>query len=153
MYPKGHASQYRTEFFGFLKLKMGKKLSSERTRINWMKYPTGIDKLFFRCEIDHAGARLCIDIQHKDAGIRKLIFDQFLEMKPVLEKHIGALDWQEEFETEEGNLISRISITHPESNLFDKETWPDAFDFFSKKLIRLDKTWSMAKYTFLQLLH
>lgn len=153
MYPKGHSSQYKQEFFDFLKLKMKRKLSADKNRINWLKYHTGIDKLFFRCEFEQSGARFCIDIQHKDEGIRELIYSQFLEMRPVLEKHLGEMEWEKEYVTPEENKISRISSTCADTNLFDKETWPAAFTFFEKKLIRMDKTWSMAKYTFLQLLH
>lgn len=152
MYPKGQSSQYKEEFFDFLKMKMKRKLSAEKNRINWLKYPTGIDKIFFRCEMEQSGARFCIDIQHKDAGLRELVYDQFLEMRPVLEQHIGEMEWQKDYLTPDGNCISRISICCEGTNLFEKESWPAAFSFFEKKLVRMDKTWSMAKYTFLKLL-
>jgi hypothetical protein len=152
MYPKGYASVYRKEFFDFLKLKMSKRFSAEKTRINWMKYPTGVDDVYFRCEIDRKGARFCIDIQHRNEGIRNLLFDQFIEMKPVIEQHVGKMFWLKEFANEEGQIISRIYEECPDTNLFEKETWPAAFDFFEKRLRKMDKTWSMAKYTFMDLL-
>ncbi|HAA01563.1 MAG: DUF4268 domain-containing protein [Flavobacteriales bacterium] len=152
MYPKGYASQYRQEFFEFLKLKMSRRLSSEKVRINWMKYKTGVDDLYFRCEIDRSSARFCIDIQHRDPGVRELVYNQFLEMKTVLHQHVGEMYWLKDHHTEDGLEISRIYAELPEANLFEKESWPEAFEFFEKKLRKMDKTWSMAKFTFFQLL-
>jgi hypothetical protein len=153
MYPKGMAGTYRTEFFNFLKLKMKRHKSADGSWIAWLKYPTGIEDLYFRCEFEQDGARFCIDYQHRDAEIRQMVFDQFLQMKPVLEEHLGKrLKWEAEFQ-KDGMTISRIYVKCPATNLFEKDTWPSAFAFFEKKLRSTDEFWSMARYTFMQLLY
>ena len=56
----------------------------------WEAYRTGVKGVYFRMlTLPYVG--LAIDIQHKDEEIRRLIFDQFVELGRLL-----AAEWGEE---------------------------------------------------------
>ena len=54
----------------------------------WENYRTGVPGIFFRL-LTFPEVVLAIDLQFKDVEIRALFYDQFEELKFILNSHIG----------------------------------------------------------------
>ena len=115
--------------------------SSEGLRVNWINYKTGIKDVYFRMETLDNSATIGISIEHKDAGIRELFFEQFLELKSMLHDAL-----EEEWDWQQG--ASRIVRELPEASVFNKDQWPELISFFKPRIIALDSFWENAKYSF-----
>lgn len=93
-------------------------------------------------------AAIYISIEHLDAEIRQLYFDQFLELKSML--HVTLEEtwkWQREVLLD-GRASSRIEKSLQGVSVFNKEHWPELISFFKPRIIALDAFWENAKYSF-----
>ena len=123
--------------------------SAEGEKINWINYKTGVKNISFRMHADNKKASVSIELTHKDSGIRELYFEQFSQLKKLLEECTDeAWQWQLQDQDEEGHIMSRIFVEKKNVNIFKKEDWPELVSFFKPRLIALDNFWSQAKYVF-----
>jgi hypothetical protein len=77
-----------------------------------------------------------------------LYFEQFLELKNILETALGEKwDWQPHVSAE-GKVTSRICKFLPGVSVLNKDHWPDLISFFKPRIIALDSFWENAKYSF-----
>jgi len=120
--------------------------------VRWTNYRTGVRDLYIRCDIDNKHALLAIDLQHRDADIRALFWDQWLVYKSYLHA-VTKTEWQwdERFTLADGRQISRIWIHVADVSLFQKQTWPDALSFLKTHMLRLDECWADIQPVFLEL--
>ena len=131
---------------------MKNEISKSGLKIKWINYRTGISQLYIRLETDKKNARVCIDLQHKDEGIRALFFEQFLELKKVFTQNTTLnWVWEQHFINANGDEFSRIYTEIDHVNLFDKSTWKEAFNFYKKAMLDFDEFWVDYKDLFLQL--
>ena len=84
MYSKAEATQLRQAFWTTFGQYMAPVPSAEGDTTNWINYKTGIKHLYFRMQADNRRAYVAIEMNHPDAGIRELFFEQFRELKTVL---------------------------------------------------------------------
>ncbi len=63
--------------------------SAEGETTNWINYKTGIRHLYFRMQADNRQARIAIELNHPDAGIRELFWEQLRELKTLLHETLG----------------------------------------------------------------
>jgi hypothetical protein len=149
MYSRQEASKLRQEFWTSFGLYMMPVASADGEKINWMNYKTGEKDVTFRMQADNKKAFIGIELSHKDPGVQQLYFQQFLELKKLLE---GSLDegwiWQEGIYDENGKLVSRIYMEQSGLNIFNKSDWPALISFFKPRIIGLDAFWSSARYAF-----
>ena len=68
---------------------MAPVLSAEGEKVNWVNYKTGEKDIYFRMQADNKTASIAIELTHKDAGIQQLYFEQFAELKKLLEESLG----------------------------------------------------------------
>ncbi|TJZ53354.1 DUF4268 domain-containing protein [Sphingobacterium olei] len=123
--------------------------SSDMEKINWVNYKTGIKNIFFRMEVTNKKATIMIEISQADDGIRNLVFEQFLELKPVFQATFQEeWDWSNVCYDEYGKQIGRISRSLEDVSILKKEDWPALISFFKPRIIALDEFWSTAKYLF-----
>jgi hypothetical protein len=142
MFSKDEEKAIRSAFWGTLTTKAQKHRSSAGKRINWFKYPTGLNDIYIRTEVDKNGCRVCIDLQFKDPGIRELFYEQFLETKTVFENTmISPINWKPNYEHGYGTEVSRISVENTTTNLYRQEDWPEMHTFIVTHLRRLDVYW------------
>lgn len=152
MYSKDEEKQLRLDFWGGLNAELELERGSHASKVNWMNFNTKIKPLYFRMEADENGARLCIDIQFLDKGIRELFYEQFTEFKDILNKRFdGNTKWQPEFEHSNGRTISRISMEEDKGSLYDREKWADMYVFLKENFIKLEEFWSEFGDVFLNL--
>ncbi len=137
--------QLNTEFYTALGLMLQDDFSATGRRIKWTNYKTGVKDIYLRMEADGNGARICIDLQHRDEGIRQLFWEQFQEVKALLKSELGnELIWHEQFFKPDGTEISRIEKRLNEGNLYNRETWPILLPFLKENLLAFDRFWADA---------
>lgn len=141
MYTREESSLIKQEFWTVFGKYMNPIHSSEGLRVKWINYKTGIKDVYFRMETLDNSATIGISIEHKDAGIRELFFEQFLELKSMLHDAL-----EEEWDWQQG--ASRIVRELPEASVFNKDQWPELISFFKPRIIALDSFWENAKYSF-----
>lgn len=149
MYSRQETSQLRKEFWTAFGQYMQPVLSAEGEKVNWINYKTGEKGIYFRMDADNKKASIAIELLHTDAGLRQLYFEQFRELKKILEGETGEeWIWAENIADLNGKPSSKIYTEIDTVNLFKKEDWPKLISFFKQRIIALDAFWSMVKYQF-----
>ena len=152
MYSRQEATQLRKEFWTAFGLYMTPVLSADGEKVSWVNYKTGEKNIAFRMEADNKRAAVTIEINHSDAGIQQLYFEQFLQLKKIFEATAGAgWHWQLHGTNEYGKTVSSISKELSSVSVFKKEDWPQLISFFKTGIIALDSFWSNVKYSFEEL--
>lgn len=149
MYSKQEASQLRQEFWTAFGQYMTPLLSADGEKINWVNYKTGEKGVHFRMDAGNKKASVAIELTQNDPGIRELYFEQFLQLKSILQDSLNE-EWTWTLQTTDstGRSISRIYIELHGVSIFRKEDWPAIISFFKPRAIGLDEFWSTVKYGF-----
>jgi hypothetical protein len=149
MYTKAETSQLRQAFWTTFGQYMSPVLSADGLPVNWVNYKTGIKHVYFKMQADNRHATIAIELTHPDAGIRELFFEQFLEVKTLLEEAVGEeWIWEREATDTFGAISSRIYRELRPANIFNRDNWPELITFFKPRIIALDEFWSSAQYAF-----
>ncbi len=149
MYTREESSNIKQEFWTAFGKYMNPVPSAEGLKINWINYHTRVRDLHFRMEAGTKSASIAITMEHRDAGIQELYFEQFLELKNLLHSTLEEeWSWQLHVSSEEGRIISRISKELPNVSIFNKDQWPELISFFKPRIIALDSFWENARYSF-----
>ncbi|UYZ63013.1 DUF4268 domain-containing protein [Hymenobacter weizhouensis] len=149
MYSKTEASQLRQAFWTTFGQYMQPVPSAEGGPANWINYKTGLKHVYFRMQADGRHATIGIELTHPDAGLRELFFEQFRELKPMLEEATGeAWTWKPDALDANSQPLSRIYQELRPVNLFSRDDWPRLISFFKPRIMALDKFWSSAQYAF-----
>lgn len=140
MYSKEEKKNFKIEFWNRFSVYMRKHTQKHGT-INWSNYKTKIKDLYFRLDFNETEARFSIELQHPDS-IRELFYEQFTELKVLLEKALETkLVWEELYINEYDKAICRIYVVLPDVNLFNKDDWKKVTDFFENKMVKLHVFW------------
>ena len=149
MYSKAEVTQLRQAFWTAFGQYMAPVPSAEGDTTNWINYKTGIKHLYFRMQADNRRATIAIELNHPDAGIRELFFEQFVELKALLHEALGEeWTWEANAVDAQGLPYSRIYKELSPVNLFSRDDWPALISFFKPRIIALDAFWADAQYTF-----
>lgn len=142
MYSKEEKKNLKIEFWDTLNETLSAKGKSKGRNLEWMNYPTQLKPLFFRMEADESAARMCIDVQFMNDGIREVYFEQFQEFENILKKSLGEdLKFVKDYEHWNGKTISRIYTELPNVNIFDKNDWEKMQSFLVEKFLLVDEFW------------
>jgi DNA replication protein DnaD len=149
MFKRQKASHLHEEFWTTFGRYMSPVPSAEGMRINWINYKTGLKHVYFRMDVNQNSATIAITIEHSEAGIRELYFQQFEELKTLLHESLGeSWQWQLQAHTNEGKVISRIHKELTDVSVFNRDQWPALISFFKPRIIALDQFWENARYSF-----
>ena len=149
MYTREEASRTRQEFWTTFGKYLNPILSSEGVRINWINYHTRVKDVYFRMHAGNKAASISISIEHTDASIRELYFEQFLELKTLLHDQLEEeWDWKSATTDESGRPVARIEKELSNVSVFNKDNWPELISFFKPRIIALDAFWENARYSF-----
>ena len=151
MYSKQEVKKTRELFYTSFGKYMGKNKSIFRKRIKWVNYPTHVKHIYVRLFSDSRTAKIYIELQHKDAEIRALYFEQFKQLKSAFEDSVGSWTWVENSLNELNLPSSRIENEIQNVNIFDKNTWSTIFHFYEENLVKFDSFWNDFKDVFKQL--
>lgn len=143
MFSKEETKQLKLDFWTGL----GERLELEKglhgNKVNWMSFNTKIKHLYFRMEVDEMAARLCIDLQFPDQGIREIYFEQFTAFENILtEKFEAKIHWQPVFMHSNGKKIARISVQKKEVNIYNRNDWEDIYLFLINHFTKLEHFWA-----------
>ena len=149
MYSKTEVSQLRQAFWTTFGHYMAPVPSAEGGPTSWLNYKTGLKNVYFRLHADGHRAAIGIELTQPDAEVRALFFEQFRQLRPLLEATTGeAWTWQADTPDDSGQPRSRIYRTLRPANLFNRDDWPRLISFFKPRLVALDEFWSTAQYAF-----
>jgi hypothetical protein len=129
-----------TEFWEKFRKYMYKLKSSNGRKMNWLNYPSDVKHIYIRLQADSRTARLCLDIQPKDEGIREIIWEQMTELKKVMEACMKVETiWLENIESPEGKRFSRIMWEKNGVNFYNADDENVIFEFLRDRLIEFDE--------------
>ena len=149
MFSREEASRIKEEFWTAFGRYMTPVNSAEGLRINWVNYHTRLKDVYFRMEAGKRSAEIYISMEHRDAAIQELYFEQFLELKSMLQASVEEeWNWKLHTTDEHGKVISKISKEITGVSIFNKDQWPDLISFFKPRIIALDNFWEDARYAF-----
>ena len=149
MYSKDEASQIKQAFWTTFGQYVAPQLSADGLKTNWINYKTGIKHLYFKMEADNRSASIGITIAHPDPGIQELFFEQFLEIKTLLQSYLNEdWTWALHQQDEHGKTVSRIYKQLNEVSIYNRGHWPALISFFKPRIIALDDFWSVGQYSF-----
>lgn len=149
MYSKDEASQIRQSFWTTFGQYIAPQLSADGFKINWINYKTGIRNVYFKMDAENRSASINIFINHPDTGIQELFYEQFVELKAVLNSYLDEeWSWVPLEYDMNGRVVSRIYQEIKEVSIFNRNDWPKLISFFKPRIIALDEFWSVAKYSF-----
>lgn len=142
MFTKDEKKKYTTDFWNSFGLYM-KKYNKDFGRIKWVNYRTNVKDIYFRLNMDNQKASVSIELQHKDDGIRSLIFEQFKELKVVLEDNFnGELSWNEVTFNHFNQPISSISEELQNVSIYNRDDWQKVFQFYELRMVGLHTFWT-----------
>ena len=145
MLSKQERKDLNTEFYTALGRVMQGSFSETGRTVKWTNYRTNIRDIYVRMEVDHKGAVFAVELQHYDEGIRQLYWEQFMEVKRLMQSEFAhELRWMEFFTKEDGITNGRISCSTQEGSLYLKDTWPALLAFLKKNLVAFDRFWANA---------
>lgn len=103
-------------------------------------------------ETSAKSASIAISIEHKDADIQQLYFEQLLELRELLHATLDET-WDWNLHTDiEGKLVSRVSKTLEGVSVMNRDHWSDLISFFKPRIIALDAFWENGKYPLMGLI-
>lgn len=153
MLPKAEQKIKNEVFWGDFKAMMKKHMSSTGRRINWLSYPTEARDLYVRLQATGKGTSFSFDIQCKDDGVREIVWEQMGELKNVfLAEMVEEGSWLEEYVTNDGRVISRITWERNDLNYYNDNDVPEIYAFLKEKLINFDRFYQEYKDILLNLL-
>ena len=141
MFSREEKKTLNTAFFNQFVRHMSRHHSIGGGGGRWESYKTGVKGLYFRL-LTTPIVGIAIDIQQKDPEIRALLFDQFVELRRLLEAEWGdGVNYEQSHYLESGLEVSRISITLENAYFYDKEQWTEIISWYEKHLLSLDAFW------------
>jgi hypothetical protein len=149
MYSKDEASQIKQAFWTTFGQYISPQLSADGLKVNWVNYKTGIKYLYFKMDADKNSATISIAITHPDPGIQELFFEQFREIKTMLNSYLNEeWQWALHDKDENGKTISRIYKKISGVSIYNRNDCPQLISFFKPRIIALDEFWSVGQYSF-----
>ena len=141
MFTKEEKRNFNKEFWTCFGVFM-KKHNQKYGRVKWANYNSNVKDVYFRLSMDTSKAEFAIEVQHKDDGIRELFYQQFLELKKLIDTNIGdGLNWEELSFNSYGSPISKISVVLENKSIYNKDDWTSVFHFFEKRMAGLHDFW------------
>jgi len=126
MFSKEEALQVKKDFWI--------SFASEYPR-KWLLYNTKIKDFSFKFNVDNKKAIVSLDIESKNLEHRKIYFQKIESLQTILrEDYLPDVLFNQNFQLENGKIISRIWVELEGISINNKALWPIIFAFFSKNM-------------------
>lgn len=146
MFSKEERKAIHAAYWGRFKNFISSIRNDEGRRINWLNYPTRLKEIYIRLDVNQERARFSIDIQTKDEGVRAIVWEQFEELKKVLESEMETPgNWLQQSYNTAGQEISSIYWELKGVDIYNLEDEQKVFEFFKQHLIRFDRFYAVYK--------
>lgn len=149
MFTRVQASRIKEDFWTTFGRYMSPVVSVSGMKVNWINYHTRLKDVYFRMDAGPKAAFIGITVEHRDAGIQELYFEQFMELRTMLHTALAETwQWQLHTVAADGRTISRIGTEITGVSVFNQQDWPALISFFKPRMIALDSFWEDAQYAF-----
>jgi len=139
MYTREEAKQIREEFWDRFKRYSAPRRTRKKLPGNWMLTQTGVKALNLRFHVDRQVAQVGIDLETRNMDKRIALYEKLESVRKVLEDHMGEpMKWELDYMRENGKSVSRIYLEKDQVDIYQPETWPDAFSFMYDKMMKLE---------------
>ena len=106
----------------------------------WLLYDTKIKDFSFKFYVDNKKAQVTLDIEPRDEEKRKIYFEKIESLKTIfLEEYLPEAIFDRHFHLETGKIISKVWVEKTGISLFNKNTWPEIFDFFNENMDKFER--------------
>lgn len=149
MYTRQEASRIRQAFWTSFGQYMAPHPSATGRKVSWVNYKTGYKDLYFRLDTDRERAYIGIVLNQRDADLRELFFEQFLELRSPLHALLEEeWAWDSRALDGEGRPFAHIFNTLDGADIFRQGDWPTIIGFLKPRILALDEFWSLAEPQF-----
>ncbi|MBO9564473.1 MAG: DUF4268 domain-containing protein [Niastella sp.] len=150
MYTREEISKQKQAFWTAFGKYMRPVLSADGLPVSWLNYKTGVPGISFKMDADRDHAVIMILLSNSNATIQQAHYDQFLQLKGMLEDSLEEQDWiwQQADREIAGKNNSTISKTLKGVNVLNPSDWAAIISFLKPRIIALDNFWSMTKPAF-----
>ena len=131
MFSKEESTSLRKEFWK----SFGKSFPRK-----WVLYNTKIKGLSFKFVANRKNAMICLDIEHSDEMVNKILFDKILSLKKILkEDYLSEVIFDDSYTLENEKKIHRIYVNHKgKFSIYNKSTWSSCYEFYIKAMPRFE---------------
>ena len=123
MFSKEESASLRNEFWTCFGISFPRK---------WILYNTKIKGLSFKFVANRKNAMICLDIEHSDEMVNKILFDKISSLKTILkEDYVSEVIFDDSYTLDNNKNIRRIYINHKEKfSIYNKNTWSSCYNFY-----------------------
>lgn len=126
MFSKAEAQQIKKEFWTAFAAEYPRK---------WLLYDTKIKDVSFKFYVDNKKAQVMLDIEPKEDEKRTIYYEKIESLKTILlEEFLPDAILERNFYLDTGKAISRIWVDLTGISLYNKNTWPQIFEFFYENM-------------------
>ena len=130
MYSREESKKIRQEFW----INFGKNY-----RRKWILYNTKIKDFSLKFDFTRRYAEVAIEITSGDEVFRKYYFEKLESLRSVLkEDYIPEIEYAEDYELENGKIISRIYLQTEGVNVHNRNDWPQTQEFLNENMTLLE---------------
>ncbi|GHA50652.1 hypothetical protein GCM10007103_34340 [Salinimicrobium marinum] len=131
MYSREESKKIRQEFW----INFGKTYQRK-----WILYNTKIKDFSLKFDFTKRYAEVAIEITSTDEVFRKYYFEKLKSLNAVLkEDYIPEIEYAEDYELDNGKVISRIYIRKEGINVHNRNDWPQTQQFLNKNMALLEE--------------
>lgn len=145
MYTREETSRLKQSFWTNFGQYMKPVPPASGEKVNWSNYKTGIPNIAFRMEAEKGYASVAIELTHGVAAIREQQFNQFMQLKSLLQEE---WIWNKQVSDQDGRTISRIHARIDGVSVMNSADWPAIISFLKQHMIALDHFWNEVKFGF-----
>ena len=130
MYSREESKKIRQEFW----TSFGKNYSRK-----WILYNTKIKDLSLKFKFIRKAAEVSIDMEMPDEIMRQYYFEKLQSLQSILkEEYLPEVVLSENFELENGKVISRVFVRKDQVNIHNKKDWPEVQEWLWNKMDRFE---------------
>ncbi len=140
MFSKEEAKELRQEFWDRFKTFSSGRRARKKLPGNWILADTGVKALNLRFHVDRKVAQVGIDLETRNMDRRLELYEKLESVKKILEKTMqGQMIWEIEYIRENGKSVSRIYVEREGIDIYNRETWAEAYKFMYEQMMRLEE--------------
>ena len=131
MFSKEESASLRNEFWTCFGISFPRK---------WILYNTKIKGLSFKFVANRKNAMICLDIEHSDEMVNKILFDKISSLKTILkEDYVSEVIFDDSYTLDNNKNIRRIYINHKEKfSIYNKNTWSSCYNFYVEEMPKFE---------------
>ncbi|MDC3318668.1 DUF4268 domain-containing protein [Flavobacteriaceae bacterium] len=131
MFSKEESASLRNEFWTCFGISFPRK---------WILYNTKIKGLSFKFVANRKNAMICLDIEHSDEMVNKILFDKISSLKTILkEDYLSEVIFDDSYTLDNNKNIRRIYINHKEKfSIYNKNTWSSCYNFYVEEMPKFE---------------